>query len=186
MTLLLLSGLPASGKSTLARVLSAELDVPMVDKDEILERLFRERGVGDAAWRTTLSRDADLELRHQAITLARGILVSWWRHPRSVRDSGTPVDWFGELAGVPLEVHCVCDPSVAARRFLARQRHQGHLDRRRGLEDLTNQFTYHASHGPLGVGPCVTVSTLEPVEIKALLSALRAVSGSTLFDKATP
>jgi adenylate kinase family enzyme len=36
----LVSGLPGSGKTTLARQLSLALSLPVLDKDDILERLF--------------------------------------------------------------------------------------------------------------------------------------------------
>ena len=42
------SGLPASGKTTLARRLASVLELPLIDKDDILDRLFAERGIGNA------------------------------------------------------------------------------------------------------------------------------------------
>src|SRR6185503_9635379 len=59
MTYVIVSGLPASGKSTLARRLAPLLSLPVLDKDDILEALFSSLGVGDAAWRAKLSRSAD-------------------------------------------------------------------------------------------------------------------------------
>ncbi|MFD6892851.1 AAA family ATPase [Streptomyces sp. NPDC059957] len=55
----ILTGLPASGKSTVARGRAAELDLPVIDKDVILESLYDSLGVGDHAWRHRLSRAAD-------------------------------------------------------------------------------------------------------------------------------
>lgn len=46
-----ISGLPGSGKSTLARRLAPLLKLPIIDKDDILERLFKEKGIGDKACR---------------------------------------------------------------------------------------------------------------------------------------
>jgi shikimate kinase len=63
---LIFTGIPASGKSTLARALSEALALEMWDKDEILEDLFNQKGVGDAHWRTILSRTADEILRERA------------------------------------------------------------------------------------------------------------------------
>ena len=53
---IVLSGLPASGKSTLGRAVAKALRLPMLDKDELLEALFESRGIGDADWRRRLSR----------------------------------------------------------------------------------------------------------------------------------
>ena len=63
---LILTGIPASGKSTIARALSEELGLEIFDKDEILEDLFNEKGVGDVHWRTTLSRTAEEILQERA------------------------------------------------------------------------------------------------------------------------
>lgn len=54
------SGLPGSGKSTVARLVSPALNLPVIDKDDILERLFDSKGVGDASWRRALSRQSDV------------------------------------------------------------------------------------------------------------------------------
>jgi shikimate kinase len=47
-----LSGLPGSGKSTIGREIAAALSLPLIDKDDILARLFDGRGLvtgcGDA------------------------------------------------------------------------------------------------------------------------------------------
>ena len=67
------SGLPASGKTTLARPLAAALDLPLIDKDEILER------------GATSSQGA--------------VLASFWRLPGMPEESGTPTAWIAALSG---------------------------------------------------------------------------------------
>ena len=67
-----ISGLPGSGKTTLAWQLASLLDLPVSDKDSILEDLFDSKGVGDAAWRRILSRESDRILQAQASTGAPG------------------------------------------------------------------------------------------------------------------
>jgi len=175
---LVLSGLPASGKSTLARMLSPALQLPVIDKDDILEGLFLARGVGDGAWRSALSREADGLMETMAMSQTQAILVSWWRHPESRVDSGTATAWLRGLPTEPLEIHCVCEPIVAARRFLARVRHEGHLDTTRTLGELVQQFEAHAAHGPLGIGACITVSTMGDPDTAALIPRIRSRSNS--------
>jgi glucokinase len=137
---IVLSGLPASGKSTLGRAIAKALRLPMLDKDEILEALFESRGIGDAGWRRRLSRIADQELIEQAIKLPAAVITSWWHHPKSSVTSGTPSEWLLSLQGEIVEIYCVCRPSVAASRFVGRNRHAGHVDSRHTFEGLLASF----------------------------------------------
>jgi adenylate kinase family enzyme len=77
---LVVSGLPGSGKSTLAQKLATTLGLPVIDKDQILDRLFESKGVGDATWRRSLSRESDAILEREATSSDGAILVSFWCH----------------------------------------------------------------------------------------------------------
>lgn len=165
----IVSGLPASGKSTLAAALSQALGLPLLDKDHFLEALFESQGIGDAQWRRQLSHEADAAFRRQAEQATGAVLTSWWKHPRSLSDSGTPTDWLFALPGTKVEVHCQCSPQIAAERFLARQRSPGHLDYRWSYAELLVNFTAQASLGPLGLGSLVEVSTEGRTDLAALL-----------------
>ena len=89
----IVSGLPASGKSTVGHVIANGLGLPLLDKDVVLESLFERIPPTDANGRNDLSRLADELFRAQALVAAGGVLVSWWRHPRSAAESGTPTQW---------------------------------------------------------------------------------------------
>ncbi len=122
------SGLPGSGKSTLARLLAPLLNLPVIDKDDILERLFESKGVGDSAWRRALSRESDLLFQQEALASEGALLVSFWRLTGMPPDSGTPTGWLSKLSDHLIHLHCCCPPDVAAARFRHRTRHPGHLD----------------------------------------------------------
>jgi chloramphenicol 3-O-phosphotransferase len=165
----ILSGLPASGKSTLARALSQAFSLPLLDKDQFLEALFDSKGIGDTRWRRHLSQEADALFRLHAEQTTGAVLTSWWKHPQSTSDSGTPTDWLYLLPGFKVEVHCRCSAQAAAARFLARQRHPGHLDHRWSSAELVANFDLQASLGPLGLGSLVEVSTDGQPDISDLI-----------------
>jgi predicted kinase len=142
---IVVSGLPASGKTTLALRLGPALSLPVIDKDAILDRLFERDGPGDEFWRRTLSRKSDLFFEAAAIASKGAVLVSHWRVPGMRKNSGTSLAW---LDGHLINVHCVCAPEIAAARFVARKRHPGHLDANRTYDELLEQFRELERLGP--------------------------------------
>jgi len=169
----IVSGIPASGKSTLGRQLAAELRLSFHDKDDILEQLFEGEGTGDAAWRQRLSRRSDEELRRRVRSAAGAVVVSFWRTARTRPGSGTPVEWLRELPGRVCEVRCRCDPAIAATRFAGRRRHAGHLDGQKPAVDAV-EFGHLASAGPLGVGEMMVVDTTAPCDLGSIVAEFRA------------
>jgi len=153
------SGLPGSGKSVLARRLASWLDLPVIDKDDILNHLFESRGIGDTAWRRTLSRESDLIFRQQAEASGGALLVSFWRLPGMSAESGTPVDWLSGLSNRMVNLHCVCPAEVAAARFIQRKRHPGHLDNARTSDQILASIRAIGHLPPLGIEPRVEVDT---------------------------
>ena len=77
-----------------------------------------------------------------------------------------------------VEVHCTCDPHVAAERFVNRTRHLGHGDQLKGFGEVLEQFQAIRSLGPLHIGPTVTVATDTPVDptgvVDQILTLLRS------------
>jgi glucokinase len=163
------SGLPGSGKSTLAQQLAPALGLPLLDKDTILERLFEAKGAGDLAWRRELSRESDLILRTEAIRSPGAVLVSHWRLPGMSPNSGTPTDWFLELAGTVVNVHCQCAPEIAAERFALRRRHVGHRDGERSLAEILASIREVAGMGELDLEPRVSVDTSRNPDLDGVL-----------------
>jgi predicted kinase len=70
----IVTGLAASGKTTLAVPLAQALGVPLVSKDAIKEALFEAVGIGDLQWANTLSRAADAALVEIAAGLDAAVL----------------------------------------------------------------------------------------------------------------
>ncbi|MEM9603247.1 MAG: hypothetical protein AAGA11_10320 [Pseudomonadota bacterium] len=173
-TRVLVTGLPASGKSTLGTALATVLNMRCHDKDRFLEALFARHGEISPADRTALSREADTAFIELASQPVDAVLVSWWRHPRSATESGTPTGWSGNVPGATVELHCHCDPDVALARFSARRRHRGHGDAQRDTAALARSFHEQAALGPLGLGPLVQVDTHGAVDVEAVARQVRA------------
>lgn len=167
------SGLPGSGKTTLARRLAAALALPLFDKDDILEALFESLGVGDADWRQRLSRASDEILQRLAQHSNGAVLTSFWRNSEISNQSGTSTDWLAGASQSIVEVYCLCDPEVAAARFINRQRHQGHLDSAKRPEDVLSHFRNLAASGPLGLGRLLQVDTTNDIDLNRVVSEIK-------------
>ena len=171
--IIVVCGLPGSGKTTLARRLAPALGLPLIDKDDILDRLFEEKGVGDAAWRRALSRESDAILEQQAMASNGAVLASFWHLRGMTDDSGTPTRWLLAASQRVVTVHCVCDPEIAATRFAQRRRHPGHLDAGSTLPEIVERFRSLAALPPLTLGRRIDVDTAEEPELAQLVASLR-------------
>lgn len=170
-----ISGLPGSGKTTLGRRLVPVLNLPLIDKDDILDRLFELKGIGDIAWRRTLSRESDRILQNEATNSNGAILASFWHVPGMPSGSGTRTDWLGAPSHHVVNVHCVCDVEVAANRFLQRQRHPGHLDRESSAASVLVSLRTLTQLPLLDLGPRIDVDTSHEPRVGDVVRAIRDV-----------
>jgi predicted kinase len=171
---IVVSGIPASGKTTVGRALAGHLGWAFLDKDEFLEALFDERGCSSRAERSRLSRRADRAFESAARERDRAVLTSFWRPPGARSESGTPVEWLLEERFRVLEVVCRCSPVVAARRFLRRSRHVGHHDDAWTEAALVAQGEQVQARLPLGLGAHFVQPTDGEIELCELRAAARA------------
>lgn len=173
---IVISGLPGSDKTTLARPLSTMLRLPLLDKDDLLETLLTNLGADSAEDRERLSRASDALMEKVAGASSGAVLSSFWRRESLSATSGTPTKWLRHLPGV-VEVLCDCPPGIAAERFHARVRHPGHHDNRRSFADSLWRYEQLAATLPLGVGPVVRVDTSRTVDVAGVVEAVRAAAG---------
>jgi hypothetical protein len=96
--LVVVSGIPGSDKSTIARRLGEVLGLPIFDKDDILEAQFGP-GPVTADERSRSSRLADDVVRTSVETELQAIVVSFWRRPELSATSGTPTEWLAGFDG---------------------------------------------------------------------------------------
>jgi glucokinase len=175
-----ISGLPGSGKTTLACRLAPVVNLPVIDKDDILHRLFESKGIGNAVWRRTLSRESDAILQHEAMSSNGAILVSLWRLPGMPLHSGTPTDWLQAPLHQVVNVHCVCEPELAASRFLRRRRHAGHLDGESSYAEVLESLRELTRLVPLDIGQRIVVDTSQEPHLIDVVSAIRDALGDPL------
>lgn len=171
-TAIIVTGLPASGKSSVARVLAASLNLALFDKDDFLERLYETNDVTDWDIRKRLSRRSDLDFQTAATLVNTAVLVSHWRPRNGSAESGTPTNWLSDSFDNLVEVFCDCPVQIATQRFLARERHPGHMDAQRDPIHLAGKMLSMSRGYPLGLGPVVQVNTKAEVNIGHLLIQL--------------
>lgn len=155
------------------------LGLSVIDKDDILERLFDSQGSGDSAWRRSLSRESDLIFRREAEASNGALLVSFWRLPGMAEDSGTPTDWLSRLSHRIVNLHCECPAEVAAARFSQRKRHGGHLDDTRSSDQILASIRDLARFTPPAIGHQVTVNTAGEVNLGDLAREISEVFGNS-------
>jgi predicted kinase len=162
--IVLMSGYPASGKSTLAAALAVELDFALISKDELLHVMYAAVGgePGDAAL---------------SLQTGRAAWAAFWKlsHmcPAAVMDSNIkPDDAYeqarvAEIVGAVVEVHCRCPLDMAKARYAQRARAGWPAQRTHELDDARA-----ALYGrPIGRGPLIEVDTSKVVDVAA--TALR-------------
>lgn len=164
--LVLINGLPGSGKTTVATSLAAALAAPLVSKDAIKEAVS---DVISAAPSGALGMAA-MEMAWSLTAAIPGtvVLESWWFKPRDLSHVEAGLARCGGPAVV--EVWCDVPAALARDRVVARQRHPIHQDRQR-LVDAWPQWAIEAE--PLAVGRVLTVRTDRPVDVAELAQQIR-------------
>lgn len=165
---LIVNGLPASGKSTLGRWLADRLSWPFISRDTLKEPVFDALGIRD---------------RETNRALGRGIHEGMWAMVGEFPDQVSVVveSWFG-ASSLPLvraglerarcahvaEVWCEAPVELLVERYLARVavRHPAHP----GAEFEPELRRLASEAAPLGVGPTLRVATDRVVDREAVLA----------------
>lgn len=168
----LVSGVPGTGKSTVAGPLAAELGFGLLGKDRIKEVLgdalaadtgpvdqAMSRRLGAAAMELLWALAADLP----AVVLDANFWVDDERVPGRLR----------ALSARPVEVHCTCPVALAAQRCLARSGRRHPVHAQGGAGAILSPEHIARSARPVGAGPVITVDTAGPVDVPALAAAVR-------------
>ena len=130
--LILVSGPPAAGKTTLARCLAAEFGLPLINKDGIKELLFDTVGTQDYEWSQNLGR-ASIALLYDFTErlLTAGVSLIAESNFHCDADSVRLTELRGRHTFVPLQIHCTASADVLEKRNERRrhtsERHPGHV-----------------------------------------------------------
>ncbi|MCP4790060.1 MAG: ATP-binding protein [Gammaproteobacteria bacterium] len=172
--LIVVSGLPASGKSTLARQLHKALQLPLLDKDDIQAPFVNHLNPSTLEQKRLLSTSADEALLTLAKKLHQGIVCSFWHHPGSTIAPGTPAQWMRLITGKVLEIYCHCSAATALERLTIRQQIAaiGEAVKSPPAGALA-EYNIQIDLGPLGLTDSITVDTEQPVNLQHLIPKIR-------------
>ena len=131
--LVVITGAPATGKSTLGRYLSERHDLPLISKDGLKEILFDTLGWGDRKWSKMLSATSLNLMFHVVaaeLSVGRSLIAE------SNFDCELDTERFLLLKEsypfIPFQIVCHTRPDVLATRYARRaalsERHPGHVD----------------------------------------------------------
>jgi predicted kinase len=168
-TFVVVSGPPASGKTTLARVLAPALGLPLIAKDTIKEALMAVLPVPDVAASRVIGAASVRALLAVAAETSGAVLECAWHRSLAV-------DELRRLPGGIVEVFCRCDPQETARRYARRagSRHPGHFDAERVTGELRNTET---AQPVAGGWPVIELDTGHPVGLEPLIDAIMVAAG---------
>ena len=166
--LLVVTGMPSSGKTTVAEGLARRLRLPLIAKDEIKESLYDSLGASDVATSAHLGRAAYALI----FALARACL-----------DSGASVvveanffrDQEAEFTTLPahrlVQLHCQTPLATLSERYANRSRHAGHHDAEK-IKELPARFE-SGVHDALNLpGDLTELDTTQPVDLDTLAAKI--------------
>jgi predicted kinase len=173
-SIIMVSGAPACGKSTLASSLAQILEFPLITKDTIKESLFDSLGshlsgnVSSAAELSSLLSRAAIDLLWSLAPYCTEVILEANFRPKDPRER----ERFTALEGRKLEVYCHCSPEESARRFRERaikaRHHPAHSMKTLSAE-LLEEFDR-----PVGLSPVIDIDTESPVNPLDVIERIRA------------
>lgn len=177
--LVIVTGPPATGKTTISRQLAADLALPLINRDRIKELLFDTLGWHDRAWSKQLGIASYRLLYYCLETILQtrcSCIVE------SNFDPAFDTDKFVTLQQhypfTPLQVLCCTDAAVLVERFrlrsLSRARHPGHVEQLQAAALDTSQVRGRSEPLALG-GEMIEIDTTDfaAIDYAALVATIQ-------------
>lgn len=170
--IVLVSGPPASGKTTIARPLAEALGFALLTKDDIKESLFTSLNgpPDDLAYSRQIGSAAMDLLWAVAAHCPQAILEANFR-TRSPREREQVTTVLRRPGARLVEIHCRIPLDEAARRFAQRARNERHHPAHALKEISLDQLSEYSE--PFALSPVLTVDTTQAVNILALANQTR-------------
>lgn len=183
--LVIVTGAPGSGKTTLARRIAQELTLPLLVKDDIKELLFDYLGSRDREWSKKLGH-ATVELLYHMIGVQLAAGQSMIVECNFDNELATPRlrALQTRYAVEPFQIFCTADQTILAQRFRARwdtgTRHPGHSDAEINAEEFAAILKRYEQPIDLG-GKVVTIDTTDfaLIDYTGLMGKLTQTLSST-------
>ena len=177
-TVIYILGLPASGKSTLAKKLSIELNLPLISKDELKVMLFNVYG-----W---VGREESMQAGRVGYDIIDYVLAEQLRTGNTMIVESTPPkfavekfkEWQKKYNSRYIQIYCEADANVIRERFKARiladGRHVSVVEGEAGLQNLETLIS--KGFTPINVASdIIKIDTTDfnKVDVSALIKRLR-------------
>ena len=169
--LVVVTGMPSSGKTTVAEGLASELCLPLIAKDEIKECLYENLGARDVSSSGRIGAAAYALI----FTMAREMLSSG---VSVVIEANFFRGQEADFASLPehnmLQLHCDAPLGILLERYANRTRHAGHHDAEK-ITELPGRFE-SGVHSPLDIeGDLIQLDTTQPMDMNRLAERIRTL-----------
>lgn len=152
--IILVNGLPASGKTTIANKISSRYHFPLFSKDELKGILFDTLGDGDRAWSKKIGKAASEIFRfviEEFVVAEKSVVIENFFYNELIRPFLTELKAKHPFSVV--EVYCQCETETALKRFKARveagERHP-HFHEEKNYPEVED--FYSRGHSPIDLG----------------------------------
>ncbi len=181
---IVVNGLPATGKTTLARQLADDLRMPLLAKDDIKETLFETLGWSDRAWSRRLGT-ATMALLYllleEQLRAGKPCIVECNFYPDRDGERFRALQQTHPFT--PFQILCVADGPTLYERYCQRarsaDRHPGHVETNN--LDEHRELLLRGRIEPLAIGGTLyelDTSDFTTMDYPALITALRVASSS--------